>query len=161
MTETNWQGDERRSIPIHILTYIKEVVKEETKEIKGAFAQYREDFAMHDADEMKRYDQILENQRKNAESAEHRYSQLIQTVNSYAEKAEKFHEDVRSAFVPNKHGKPDYAGHANAHEAWIRQADENRKFMADIKRAVVIALSIGVGGWLLSLAWAGVLVGPK
>jgi hypothetical protein len=161
MTEATWHGDERRSIPIHLLTYIKEVVTEETKEIKDAFAQYRKDFAMHDADEMARYDQILKNQQRNADAAEKRYSELIRSVEAYAEKAEKFHEDVRGAFILNKHGKPDYAGHANAHEAWIRQAEENRKFMADIKRAVVIALSIGVGGWLLSLAWAGVLVGPK
>ena len=161
MTETNWQGDERRSSPIHILTYVKEVVTTETEEIKKSFEAYRKEFAMHDEDEMARYDQILKNQKTNADAAEKRYGELIQTVNSYAEKAEQFHEDVRTAFLINKHGKPDYAGHANAHESWLRQADEQRKFMSDVKRAVIIALSIGVGGWLLSLAWAGVLVGPK
>jgi hypothetical protein len=161
MTEPHWTGDERRSIPIHILTYVKEIVTDETREIKESFAQYRQEFSMHDADEMARYDQILNNQKRNADAAEERYSQLIRTVESYATKAEQFHEDVKSAFLTNRHGKVDYSGHANAHEAWIRQAEENKKLLKDIKTAIIIALAIGLGGWLLSLTWAGVLKGPQ
>jgi predicted Ser/Thr protein kinase len=161
MTEASWTGAERRGIPIEILNYVKSVVADETKEIKQSFAEYREEFASHDADEMRRYDQILENQKINAQAAESRYAELIRSVDSYTEKTEHFQDSIKDAFLVNRHGKPDFVGHAEAHQAWVTEASENQQMRQFIKRTIIGASTVGVGSWITMLMWSGLLQGPK
>jgi len=70
------------------------------------------------------------------------------SFNSYSDKAEKIHEAFTEAFLLNKQGKPDFYGHAKAHESWVEEAAENKKMRQDIFRTVLGAMTIAVGAWL-------------
>jgi hypothetical protein len=160
MTEMTWAGAERRGIPVEVLNYVKTIVAEETSEIKQAFDDHRRVFEAHDRGEMVRYDTIIRNQREFADAAEERYSQLIKSVDSYTQKGEDFHEHIREAFLVNRHGKPDFIGHANAHEAWMTEASENKRMREFIRKTVIGAAVTGVGSWVIMLMWSGILQGP-
>jgi hypothetical protein len=109
---------------------------------------------------MERYQIIIDNQQRNADIAEERHTHLIRSFDSYSTKTEQVHTNLQTAFLVDRHGKPDFTGHASAHESWVRQAEQNRKFMHDIRTAVIAALALAVGGWLLKLVWMGALIGP-
>ena len=59
-----------------------------------------------------------------------------------------------------RHGKPDYLGHANAHQSWINEAEENKRMREFIRKVVVGAAVTGVGSWIVMLMWSGILRGP-
>jgi len=154
MNSGEWGGEDRRSIPIHILNYVKDTVTSETEEIKRIFAQ-------HSQYESDRYNEILESQRISSEKAQERYNHLIRSVEAYTNKTEALQENMQAAFLTTRHGKPDYLGHANAHESWIESAADTKKLLKDIRLGLILAGATALGTWILPLIWNGVLVGPK
>jgi hypothetical protein len=145
-TPPNWAGDERRSIPVHLINYIDEKLAEHTAAVEELMTR--------------RYDEILASQERAEGHMEKRHTELIKSLQSYATKAERVHENLGDAFLVNKKGQPDFSGHANAHEAWVKEAEESRKMRTFVKQIVVGAAVSTVGSWVILLMWKGLLLGP-
>lgn len=55
----------------------------------------------------------------------------------------------------------DAEGHRRHHEAVIKAAEERAALWKDARSSVAKWGAVGLVGWLLHLAWIGVLAGPK
>jgi len=153
----DWKGDERRSIPIHVLNYIKEIVTEETVELKTSFDEYKRNFAAHDHDEMARYDAILQNQIANAKESADRHYALVDSLTASMGRIQL----AETAFIKNHNGDPDFHGHREAHEVWIAESIARKEFWNKMKFELAKWGFIGFLGWGLVQLWLGVLHGPS
>jgi len=68
---------------------------------------------------------------------------------------------VNSAFVKDEETNlPDYAGHHNAHKAWIAAQNAKREFWEKLKLELVKYGLIGFLGWLLvQVVWPAIVKG--
>jgi hypothetical protein len=133
-----WSGDERRSIPIHILTHVSEVMD-----------RFRDE-------ETQRHEK-LENMIDNTNG---RIDQLMRSIDAYTEKTEEVFVALAEAFPVDRRGKPDFIGHANAHEHWITEAKESRELRTYIKKVVLAAAATAITSWLVAVVWPAFLRGP-
>lgn len=124
-------------------------------------AQMEKKFDEHTADEMDRYNEILSLIAQSNTDHNKRHEVLLQSVESHMNKTEHIYECFVQAFPQDKKGRPDFAGHAMAHEEWMEGAAATKELMAYIKKAIAVSIIIAVGSWIGMLVWQGVLHGPK
>ena len=141
------------AIPFHVVKHIDDRLDSHILKVEKLFSD-------HTRDEMDRYAEILRKIESNNEGAEKRFAGLSGVVKESVEKTERTYEAFAEAFPLNKHGKPDFTGHAKAHESWIEQAVESRALRAYIQKVALAAAVVAVGSWVLVLVWQAVLHGP-
>ena len=126
----DWPGDERRSIPIHILNFVDEKMESQTKQIKDIFED-------HEIKEMARYSSI----EGDVKDLKNDFHILTSNITSFMDRTTEFHTDVKAAFPKNEDGNPDFGGHASDHKHRISTADQDKEVMAyirdEMKRKVV------------------------
>ena len=149
MTELNWQGDERRGIPIHVLNYIDNRLDQRITEVKQLFVE-------HTTDEMERYAEILRKIEDSRKASEERHTELIHqiTINIGHQKL------IENAFIKDEKGDPDFHGHHNDHHQRKKFAD----WLAGLKDKAITRVveysSVALFVWLAYMIWAGILKGP-
>lgn len=109
---------------------------------------------------MERYEEILKQIEANNSGAEKRFACLTKKIELHTEQAEKIFDALTEAFPSNKSGKPDFSGHARAHESWIREAADSKELRAYIQKVVLAGIALAVASWAGLLIWQGVLHGP-
>ena len=72
---------ERRSIPVETLNYISVAIHEGFESIKETMMT-KQEFSAHDHAELVRYDQILKNQKANAEEARDRDDDIKRSLDA-------------------------------------------------------------------------------
>ncbi len=163
----DWSGAERRSLPIHIINWVKDEVKDSTASMEALLKAHTED-------EMDRYDQIIRQIRDNNTKSEERHDvtqsfvqsnqakieHLQQSITSFMDGTADFHAAIKRAFPKDTEGNPDYDGHRGAHLAWIDEAKESKELRGYIKKVVLGAAAVALTSWLTLLIWQGVLLGP-
>lgn len=158
-------GHERREIPFHLVNYMDEKLRHHAQNIQNVFDE-------HASEEMTRYREILrkiddnkaasEERHADLEShMEERHSALIQSIQSYVDKVERFSIAVESAFPKDAAGKTDFAGHAAYHSKLIDEAKEASEFRKYIKRVVAAAAAIASLTWIWNVVWPAIVAGPK
>lgn len=159
MTDS-WAGDERRSIPIHILNHVDERLGVHAERVEKAFVE-------HTAEEMDRYTDIrndytelrsILNEHRAESSRKH--IELCKSFDAFSDRTEMIYTNLNEAFPTDRNGKPDFHGHAKAHEAWIESSKETKELVAYVKKVVVAACSMGLVSWITFLMWEGILRGP-
>lgn len=134
-----WSGTERRSIPIHVLNHVSEVMDKFREEETARHAKLEGMIA----------------------DTNTRIDELMRSVDTYTDAAEKVFNALGEAFPADRRGKPDFAGHANAHERWIEEARESRELRAYIKKIVAASAAVAILSWLAVVVWPAFLQGPK
>ena len=127
---------------------------------------FQETFDNHIAEEMRRYDEILEQLEANNraselrhEKTERRLGALMQSMVALQDAQKKYHENPCPQLIQSV-PEGDFVGHRLAHEALIQAAQDTRDLLKHIKMTVITAAVISVGGWLLLAAWAQFVKGP-
>lgn len=122
MTE-GWGGDERRGIPIHLLSFMNEQVEIHTNKVEKLLND-------HIRDEEGQFDEFIKTLHDNNKDSQERHFQLVQQLTAIAGTQQL----MTKAFVVDEDGQPDYRGHANSHKSWIRKADDEDKVMAYVRK---------------------------
>ena len=152
MTENQqeWQGTERRSIPIHILTYVNERIDARFNEVKQLFVD-------HTTDEMERYGTIIHSIEESRKASEERHHELINqlTVQIGHQKL------IESAFLKNQEGDPDFSGHHYDHYKRKTFLDWWNSVKDKAITRVVEYASVAVFAWLVFMVWKALLAGPQ
>lgn len=110
----HWDGEERRSIPIHVIQYMDTQVAEVKRIITG-----------HTDEELQRYMDILKKIDDHAKASEARHNELVDRLTVIAGRQEL----MEQGFPKDDDGKPDFRGHAGAHKNWMKRADDDAKLM--------------------------------
>lgn len=149
MQATEWQGDERRGIQIHILNYIDERLDSRIGEVKALFVE-------HTTDEMERYTEILRQIDDSRKASETRHGELIKqlTVNI------SHQQSIENAFIKDEMGKPDFVGHHYDHFSRKKWADWINGVKDSAVTRVVEYASVAVFAWIGYMVWTGLLAGP-
>jgi len=90
-----------------------------------------------------------------------RIDQLMRSIDSYTEKTEEVFTALGDAFPTDRRGKPDFLGHANAHQHWMEEAKESKELRAYIKKVVLASAAVAIVSWLAVVVWPAFLQGPK
>lgn len=166
-----WNGAERRGIPIHVLNYMDERLQAHVEHVE-------EIFNAHIKDEMARYNDILETIKRNREqtaaeisaiaeeieelntNAQRRHDSLVQSLNAYSDGMNHKCQDVTSAFIKGPDGLPDFEGHRNDHDKRKKFGDwwDNVKDKLLTKILEWGALAFVV--WVAHSLWEAFLKGP-
>ena len=117
-------------------------------------------FDNHTRDEMERYSEILALIAQSNTDHNERHKHLLQSVESHMEKTSEIYESFVEAFPADRKGRPDFHGHASAHQNWIEQSKETKELMGYVKKVVLAAAGTALASWLTFLIWNGVLHGP-
>lgn len=149
----DWDGEERRSLPIHLLKFVEERIINHTTEMRKTLSD-------HTDDEMDRFDQIVNKINVNDAKSESRHDEtqsrlnhLSQSIENFLAEQELFHAAIKRAFPKDEEGHPDYDGHRGAHLAWMSDAKESKEFKNYVKKVVMAAVGIATVSWL----WAVIL----
>ena len=152
-----WDGEERRSLPVHVLNFIEDKIMAHASEVHQTLAS-------HTDDEMDRYDQIINKINANDAKSESRHDEtqsrlnhLSQSIENFLAEQELFHSAIKRAFPKNEDGQPDYDGHRGAHLAWINDSKEAREFKLYVQKVVGAAVAVGLVGWLWAVVWPAVV----
>ena len=137
-----------------------EIIKHINCRLDTHAAQVVKYFEDHTRNEMERVEDILEKIELTNRGAELRFRTLSDLVKESVVKTEQTYAVFSEAFPVNRHGKPDFAGHALAHESWIKETNDSRELRAYIQKVVLAAAAIAVGSWVALLIWQAVLHGP-
>jgi len=123
-------------------------------------------FDAHTKEEMERYAEILDrlDQNHNASEVRHhktetRLGALMQSITAFSEQERNYHDNPCPQLI-SALPDADFTGHRRAHEALIKAAEDTGDLLRHIKKTVVTAAVISVGGWLLLAVWAQFLKGP-
>ena len=141
-------------IPEPIATHIEKKFADHAKEIKAIFKE-------HTGEEMERYQEILDLIDAHRKESDNKHKAIMDSLNSYTDKTEKVYEAFDEAFPCNSKGKPDFAGHANAHMSWMEEAAATKELREYIKKVVIGAGAIALCSWLWAVVWPAFLNGPK
>lgn len=155
--------EERRHDPqisLAVITHMEERLTAHAK-------QMSEKFDSHTRDEMDRFDEIANKYAEvlaliaqNNIASNERHKSLLESVDNHMRKTESIYECIAEAFPADKKGKPDFAGHANAHDKWIENAKDTKQLIEYVKRVVLAAVGTALVSWVTLLVWNGVLHGP-
>lgn len=144
-----WDGSERRGLPMHILRYIDERMEENYHAFDSRLAAFDDRF----------------------ESLGDRMASLTQSINSWMEKepaaiivqCEKLideaipvHPEYPSATPAEKRHE-----HRKAHASWIRKVDEEMKRWAVIRQELVKWVILGSMSIVAIAVWQYLLQGPR
>lgn len=136
-----WDGTDRRSIPIHVLTHVSEVMDK--------FRQEEND----------RHVRIDEEQRERFELISDRFESLERKIHHLTDSITSFMGKTEILF--NAFPGQDPEGHRKAHEAWLAEVRERKEFYSMLKKELAKYGLLGLVSWLLFLAWNGILKGPQ
>lgn len=114
----HWDGEERRSIPVHVLNYMDAQV-----------AEVKSIITSHTGEELERFMDILRKIDDHAKASEARHNELVDRLTVIAGRQEL----MEQAFPRDDDGSPDFRGHAGAHKNWIKRADDEAKVMAYVR----------------------------
>lgn len=165
-----WLGQERRSIPVHVLNHIDERLATHTERVSKVVAD-------HTREEMDRYKEILDKIDAHRADSEDRHGALSDAFAQYASKMDDFCHAISQAFPKDDEGKPDFRGHGQAHASWMANSERDKSLLAYVetqkqkdedadkdikyyKRAVISAVAVIVVLWVGNLIWAGAAQGP-
>ena len=146
----DWQGDERRSIPIHILNYIDDRLDTRINEVKKLFVD-------HTTDEMERYAQIISSIDGSRKASEERHNELIHQLTIHIGHAKL----VESAFLTDEKGNPDFSGHHYDHHKRKTFLDWWNGVKDKAVTRVIEYASVAVFAWLVFMIWKALLAGPQ
>ena len=148
--EAVWNGDERRSAPLHIIAYVDGRMREHTTHVETILRD-------HVSDEMLRFGEIQAAIKHMTVTAAENHRAVMQQWDDHARRTEA----IEQAFVADERGRPDYYGHYGDHDhrrtAGERWADAKHK----VATAVLQAGLIAVVGWIGFVVWRAFLQGPQ
>jgi len=134
----DWDGEERRSIPVHILNYMDHRLGEHTDRIELLFKE-------HTTDEMDRYNAILKKLGEASDGSQSRHHALMTQLNIVTENI----ECIDNAFPRNKEGLPDYDEHHDYHFTWKTRkewwAGTSNQAVRKLFEIMLIALVLWLG----------------
>ena len=136
--EDNWAGEERRSIPIHILTYVDTKLDAHTQKIEEIFQQHIET-------ETSQISEIFKTLNKNNEESTARHSVLVDKITAYQGHVEL----MEQAFLETEKGTPDYEGHRHFHKVKKDSLEWWDKVKQNAVSKVVEWGTIGILVWVL------------
>jgi hypothetical protein len=148
---------ERRTenlIPAPIVSHIEQKFSEHANKIERIFKE-------HTGEEMERYQEILDLINSHRDDTERKHKTVMESLSAYVDKTEKVYEAFEEAFPTDKRCKPDFAGHAKAHESWMDEAKATKELREYIRKVVIGAGAIAVCSWLWAVVWPAFLNGPK
>lgn len=154
--QRQWDGSERRGIPIHLINYVDERLAVHVDKVEKIMAN-------HVGEEMERYREIIDLIEEKDRRSEDRHHALVQSISAYNAHVEL----IDGAFLDDEdNGQPDYRGHRKAHKSWAKDGEEEKKVMefvknqmnADAKKAedmrfIIRAIITTVAGAIIM--WAG------
>ena len=115
----------------------------------------------HTDDEMERYNEILSLIAQSNSDHQERHKSLLTSVDTHMTQTAKIYESLCEAFPIDRKGKPDFHGHAAAHEAWQESAEATKDLLQYLKKTILVAMVLAVGSWAGVLIWQGFVHGPK
>jgi hypothetical protein len=135
-------------------------------------AKLQSTFDAHTVEEMERYQEILDKIEENNQNAQIRHNNLSEQLNArhdtlltsvsgYMDRTTNAMNGLHDAFPLDKKGKPDFHGHAAAHEMWIENAGATRELISYVKKVVLAGVTSALVCWVGALIWQGILHGPK
>lgn len=139
---SDWVGEERRGIPIHVLTYLDAKFDAHIEKVNDLVNQHKED-------EMRRYKEILDHVDRSDTAAEDRHNALIDKLSEFIGTQEL----INSAFIEDHKGEPDYNGHKQDHHVRAQRARTWSEFWTDAFKKVgtgavyAAAVAIGLAVW--------------
>ena len=147
---TDWQGEERRGIPVHVLSYIDQKLEAHAEKVETLFRD-------HVGEEMSRYQEIIELIEDKDRRSEERHLGLVQSIHAYMGNVEL----MQAAFIEDSKGNPDYRGHRNDHDKRKRFGEwwDTVKDKAITKVIEWGALAFVV--WVVHSMWEAFLKGPS
>ena len=150
ISDGEWTGDERRSIPVHILNYMDTRLGEHTQRIEALFKD-------HITDEMERYGDIITRMDASAKASQDRHNVLVDQITVFTGRVEL----VEKAFPESKQGWPDYIKHHGYHSTvedkrvwWSSVRDQALKKMFEWGLILLV-------GWFGIIVWRSLLLGPQ
>lgn len=147
---TEWNGEERRGIPIHILNFIEE-------KIDAAFGKMEHLLHKHIGDEEQQIGAILTQLQHNVKRAEERHDALQASLTCYFDQQ----QTLEAAFLKRENGQPDLDGHRTDHE--IRASFERwkREVREHVVTRIIEWASIALASWAGYVLWSAFVAGPK
>jgi hypothetical protein len=136
-----WDGADRRSIPIHVLTHVSEVMDQFRQEEKERHKKLDEDMQARFELIEDRFDLI-----------EGKLSHITHSIDAFMART----ENVIEGF-PGK--DPD--GHRRAHEEWLSESRAKKEFYEKLKQELAKYGLLALVGWIGLLIWNGFLRGPQ
>ena len=146
----DWIGEERRSIPIHILNYMDERLKTHTDHIEMVFTN-------HTADEMERYTAILDKITAGQKAAAERHEAITETLANFNSKC----KNVFSAFLKTPDGDYDFDGHRYDHDKRKKFGEWWERVKGGIAVKVMEWGSLAFIIWVIHSIWESLLKGPN
>lgn len=144
-----WHGEERRGIPLHILNYMDDRLKTHTEHIEKVFNDYT-------AEEMERYNAILNKIEDGQKSAVARHEAVMEVVGHFNGKC----KDVHSAFLKTPEGEYDFEGHRNDHYTRKTVAEWWGRTKGSVAVKLIEYGVMGLVAWIGLLVWEAFVKGP-
>jgi hypothetical protein len=147
---TEWQGEERRGIPIHVLNYVDERLSTHVDKVEALMAS-------HVGEEMERYQEIINLIQEKDRRSEERHYSLVQSITAFSGNVEL----MSRAFLEDEKGRPDFDGHRYDHDKRKRFAvwwdGVKDKAITKVVEWGVLAFVV----WVAHSMWESFLKGPK
>ena len=141
-------------IPAPIASHIEQKFAEHANKIERIFKE-------HTGEEMERYQEILDLINSHRDDTDRKHKTVMESLSAYVDKTEKVYEAFDQAFPADKKGRPDFSGHAKAHDSWIEEAKATKELREYIKKVVIGAGAVALCSWLFAVVWPAFLAGPK
>lgn len=135
---SEWTGEERRAIPIHVLNYVDRKLEEHIKKVD------------------ERLYTISTSIEQSEKSAEERHNALINALTVSLGKIEL----IESAFLRNESGDPDFNGHHYEHDRRKRFSEWWEGVKDKTITKVVEWSALAFIAWALHALWEQFLKGP-
>lgn len=142
MEPQNWTGEERRSIPIHVLNYVDTRLQEHADHMEGKIDALHQEF-FH----------------------------MAQSLNSWMEKqplyimseCEKLIDESLPVSPDNPDAKPaeKRKEHRVAHARWIKKVMDEMEKWERVRQKLIEWAILGAAGFVAIAIWRMVLEGPK
>lgn len=136
--DKGWDGIERRSVPLHLVTYFD-----------GKIAEVKDLLRGHIADETGQFEQIYQRITENGTSSEKRHHALTEQITQVIGH-QKLMED---AFIRHENGTPDYHGHHHDHLSRKEAGDWWRGIKTDATKDGFKFVIGAVAGFIALACW--------
>ncbi len=133
-----WDGSERRGIPIHVLNHIDDRLAAHSKQVSESLAE------------------INETLKVNAENSQKRHGTLVDQITVVIGQQKL----LETAFLELEDGRPDYQGHRHFHKAKKRFEDFKKQLGQNALMKITEYVSLGLFAWFVYVAWEALLRGP-
>jgi hypothetical protein len=140
VSDDHYLGEDRRTIPVHILQHID-------SRLTTSISQILTEFKEHTGEEMDRYKDILDQIEANRQASDKRHTELTNIIHDHTHATEEMLKTILSGFPKNAEGKADLSGHAEDHQFRIEEAKDAKEFRKYIKRTLAGAILLAVIFW--------------